>query len=149
MMRDGCVCRFESKSVHNMSPFYTVAYFIDFSMDFCDAVAKTVNANLNMQRKMEYFFGSSGWFVDSPQSVFLGGVFNIFVKPNGSSIANEHDIRVAIRNLKEHLEYIDSSINKIMFPVQNGYDGFTADELACIFEEELDGIDVEVVFCNV
>lgn len=36
-----------------------------------------------------------------------------------------------------------------MFPVQNGYGGFTEDELDCIFEEELDGIDVEVVFCNV
>ncbi len=143
------ICRFEAESMSNMPPFYTLVYFADYHCDFTSPAADTINKALGIRDKIRRIRIACGYSISRPHALFLGGVFSLFVKEHGDSIAKLDDIKDAIVDLKSYFDFVDPTNSVLLFPVEAEYDGIPVSEIKAVFEKVFEGVDVTVVFCNV
>mgnify|MGYP006956014324 CR=1 FL=1 len=143
------ICRFEAKSMFDMPPFYTLVYFADRRCDFTSPAAEAINNALDIRSKVLRMRLLCGCSINSSHALFLGGVFNLFVKECGDSIAKLSDIESAVFDLKTYFDFVDPTNSILLFPIGGEYDGIPASEIKAVFERVFEGVDVTVVFCNV
>lgn len=133
------------KNLFDMPQGYYLAHCINASFELGAGIAKTFNSVYNMRFKLVKRHGN--YVYHGGDALLVDNVFNLVTKNTRWDRPTYDSLRESLEMMKEYMCFLD--ITKIAMPkIGCGLDRLSWDEVYDIICEVFEGMDVDIVICE-